>query len=114
MPLTLPPKLMSVIFSALVVACAGHSGESTFPLPTQGRVTEMVNGDLMCYVTLVDQENVSYQLGATFEICEETAQFIDQAVQVSYETIAVHDCESAEPCGKTRQAQLITKMERVP
>ena len=71
----------------------------------------MVNGDLMCYVTLVDENNIEHEVGATFEICENPDRFLNQKVRLSYERVPVNDCESAEPCGKTRIESLITKME---
>lgn len=71
----------------------------------------MVNGDLMCYVTLVDENNIAHEVGATFEICENPDRFLNQKVRLSYERVPVNDCESAEPCGKTRIESLITNMQ---
>lgn len=79
--------------------------------PKIGTVKKLVNGDLMCYVTLVDKKGTEHNLGATFEICEQDKKFVDKKVRLVYETQSVNDCESAEPCGKTRQESLITKME---
>ncbi|MFM7363934.1 MAG: hypothetical protein ACKO11_05410 [Cuspidothrix sp.] len=79
--------------------------------PKVGTVKELVNGDLMCYVTLVDKKGIEHKVGATFEICEQDKNFIDKKVRLVYETQSVNDCQSAEPCGKTRQESIITKME---
>ena len=38
-------------------------------MPMEAIVTGLVNGDLMCYVTLVDDAGEEYNLGASFEIC---------------------------------------------
>lgn len=81
--------------------------------PTVATVKRMVNGDLMCYVTLVDENNIEHEVGATFEICENPNRFLNQKVRLFYERLPVNDCESAEPCGKTRIESLITNMEIV-
>ena len=81
--------------------------------PKVGTVKELVNGDLMCYVTLVDKKGTEHNLGATFEICEQDKKFVDKKVRLVYETQSVNDCESAEPCGKTRKESIITKMELI-
>lgn len=80
---------------------------------TVARVKSMVNGDLMCYVTLVDENNSEHEIGATFEICANSNLFLNQKVRLVYERIPVNDCQSIEPCGKTRIESLITKMETV-
>lgn len=79
--------------------------------PTVATVKAMVNGDLMCYVTLVDENNIEHEVGATFEICENPDRFLNQKVRLSYKRVPVNDCESAEPCGKTRIESLIINME---
>lgn len=76
-----------------------------------GTVKSMVNGDLMCYVTLADENNVAHQVGASFDICEKQDTFLNKKVRVSYELVSINDCQSAEPCGKTRKESIITKME---
>ncbi|MEA5552798.1 hypothetical protein VB713_17790 [Anabaena cylindrica UHCC 0172] len=79
--------------------------------PQIGTVKELVNGDLLCYVTLVDEKGVEHQVGASFEICAEEAKFLNKKVRATYTIESVNDCESAEPCGKSRQESIITKME---
>ncbi|MDB9453809.1 hypothetical protein [Dolichospermum circinale] len=80
--------------------------------PKEGRVKEIVNGDLMCYVTLVDNKGIQHNVGASFEICDEK-KFLNKKVRVTYKVESVNDCQSAEPCGKTRKQSIITKMEVV-
>ena len=70
-----------------------------------------VIGDLMCYVTLVDENAVQHEVGADFESCANPNTFLNQKVRVSYELVSINDCQSAEPCGKTRKESIITKME---
>jgi hypothetical protein len=79
--------------------------------PAVATVKGMVNGDLMCYVSLVDENNIKHEVGATFEICENQNRFLNQKVRLSYEKVSVNDCESAEPCGKNRMESLIINME---
>jgi hypothetical protein len=81
--------------------------------PSSGTVTEMVNGDLMCYLTIVDDRGKEHQVGATFELCEQQATFLNRSVNLFYQTVSVNDCQSIEPCGKSRQASLVTRMELV-
>ncbi len=64
----------------------------------------------MCYVTLVDANGTSHELGATFEACANQAA-LNQTVKLTYRTVAVNDCRSNEPCGKTRQESLISSLE---
>ncbi|WP_255427046.1 hypothetical protein [Sphaerospermopsis sp. LEGE 00249] len=79
--------------------------------PQVGTVKELVNGDLMCYVTLVDEQGKENQVGASFDICAEEGKFLNKKVRAIFTVESVNDCESAEPCGKTRQESIITKME---
>ncbi|HLO83453.1 MAG TPA: hypothetical protein VK203_00385 [Nostocaceae cyanobacterium] len=80
--------------------------------PKVGTVTELVSGDISCYVTLVDEEGKVQNLGATFEVCEQK-DVLNKKVRLSYSLEKVNDCQSAEPCGKTREESLISKIEIV-
>lgn len=79
--------------------------------PTVGTVKNMVNGDLMCYVTLVDENNTEHEVGADFDICVNRDRFLNQKVRLSYEIASINDCQSSEPCGKTRKESIISQME---
>lgn len=80
--------------------------------PQVAKIKRMVNGDLMCYVTLVDdRDNKAQEMGATFDLCTKSNQFLNQTVKLDYAEENVNDCRSAEPCGKTRQAILIVQMQ---
>jgi len=81
--------------------------------PKEGTVTKLVNGDLMCYVTLVDKKGIEHNVGATFEICADEKKVLNKKVNAVYEIQSVSDCQSAEPCGKTRKESIITEMEVV-
>ncbi len=80
--------------------------------PTSGKVLTLTNGDLMCYVDVVDASGKKYNLGADFEICQQS-QFLNKRVQLTYKRGNVSDCQSAEPCGKTRVENLIVKMKLI-
>jgi hypothetical protein len=80
---------------------------------TTGIVKELVNGDLMCYVTLIDENGEENIIGASFEICEQPEQFLDKSVNLTYELANINDCESNEPCGKIRQELIIIKMDSI-
>jgi hypothetical protein len=109
------------------VACtgiiAGAGAVLTFPaiadrsvrlnsFPLRGKVLQLTNGDLMCYVE-IDTRGKKYHLGADFEICNQT-KFLNKQVQITYKYRKVNDCQSNEPCGKTRIKNLIVKMKLVP
>ena len=80
--------------------------------PKVATVERMVNGDLMCYVTLVDERGIKHQdVGATFEICENKNTLLNQKVNLVYDKVRVNDCQSAEPCGRTRLQTLIVQMK---
>ncbi|MBW4560775.1 MAG: hypothetical protein KME32_06375 [Mojavia pulchra JT2-VF2] len=85
--------------------------KNSIKYPQRGTVKEMVNGDLKCYVTLIDENGTKHNLGATFEICESPKTFLNKKVNLVYEIMSVSDCESAEPCGKSKKESLITKMK---
>jgi hypothetical protein len=81
--------------------------------PKVGTVTKLVNGDLMCYVTLVDKKGIEYNVGASFDICADEKKVLNKKVRAVYQIQSVNDCESAELCGKSRKESIITKMEVV-
>ncbi|MEO1211132.1 MAG: hypothetical protein AAFX78_16525 [Cyanobacteria bacterium J06638_20] len=76
--------------------------------PERGRLTQLQNGDLLCYATVVDSQGQEYTVGATFEICDREAELMNQDVAFVYSIENVADCESAEPCGRTRQERIVT------
>ncbi len=79
--------------------------------PKEGTIKKMVNGDLKCYVTLVDNIGKEHELGAIFEVCEQPESFVNKKVSLSYKNVNVSDCESAEPCGKTKVESLISTIK---
>ncbi|MBW4645556.1 MAG: hypothetical protein KME23_21650 [Goleter apudmare HA4340-LM2] len=79
--------------------------------PKTGTIKEMVNGDLKCYVTLVDENGKQHNLGASFDVCAQPKTLVNKKVSLSYSIESVSDCQSAEPCGKSKKELLITKIE---
>lgn len=80
--------------------------------PQIATVKSIQNGDNACYVTLVDQKGKTYQsVYANFDICAKEKTFLNKKVRLSYGQGKINDCQSAEPCGKSKQVTLITKMQ---
>jgi biopolymer transport protein ExbD len=102
----------SLIATSIVVTNpAVAQSRNSLDQPQVATVKNMVNGDLMCYVTLVDQNGIQKQVGATFEICEQKNAFLNKKVNLVYRQVSVNDCQSIEPCGKTRRQSLIVQMK---
>jgi hypothetical protein len=80
--------------------------------PTIGKVMKLTSGDLMCYVDLVDAAGKKHTLGADFSICDRS-EFLNKQVRLTYKKIKVSDCQSAEPCGKSKLKNAIVKMRLV-
>ncbi|MFN6485690.1 MULTISPECIES: hypothetical protein [unclassified Nostoc] len=79
--------------------------------PSFGTIKDMQNGDLKCYVTVVDENGKVYEgVGAVFEVCE-PEKYVNKKVKMSYSLENVSDCQSSEPCGKTIKEWLISKIE---
>lgn len=76
--------------------------------PNIGVLTSAQSGDLKCYTTVRDPQGQVFDLGATFEICDRQASLLDQTVRLVYSEESVADCQSAEPCGRSRQETLIS------
>lgn len=87
----------------------GSGTDQTFP--QVATVKSLVSGDIMCYATLIDENKKERQVGASFEICAQKNQFLNQKVRLTYRQVNVNDCQSNEPCGKTRRETIIAKME---
>ena len=77
--------------------------------PRSGKVLKLTNGDLMCYADIEDRGK-KYHLGADFDVCGQT-KLLNKKVKLTYKRSKVNDCQSSEPCGKTRIENLIVKMK---
>lgn len=79
--------------------------------PKVGTIKRIEQGDLACYITLIDEQGKEHNINASFEICPQKEQFINQKVKLSYDILNFNDCQSNEPCGKTKKESAIVKME---
>jgi hypothetical protein len=83
--------------------------------PTVGVVESVVNGDVLCYLTIVDDEGDRYEnVGATFDICAEQDRFLNQRVSLEYRQVRVSGCQGAEPCAVTRLETVVTEVNIPP
>lgn len=80
-------------------------------LPRNGTVLKMTNGDIACYIELRDVGGRKHTLSADFSLCEQPEKFLNRRVRLTYERAKVSDCESAEPCGKTRWENLVVRLK---
>jgi hypothetical protein len=101
---------MISLLPSLPISAKEMTANQSFP--TRGKVLKLTSGDLMCYVDLVDAGGKKYSLGADFSICEQS-KFLNQQVRLTYKKIKVSDCQSAEPCGKSKLKNAIVKMRLV-
>jgi hypothetical protein len=76
-------------------------GERTIPGVT---ITELVMGDLACYVTFVDASGAEQHVPGLFDLCVgpgDTSPLVGKKATVTIKPDTMADCESIEPCGKT-------------
>ena len=89
---------ISILTASLLYSLPG--GAKNIPksqiFPTSGKLLKLTNGDLMCYVDLMDARGKKYNLGADFSVCEQS-KLLNKQVQLTYKKIKVSDCQSAEP-----------------
>jgi hypothetical protein len=105
------PSNQSVTGSPQTGSQSSPSDSSSSQQFLRGTVASVVNGDLMCYIT-IDTENGRFSdLGAGFDLCKQ--EWVGQKVSVSVKPTRVNNCQSAEPCGKTKDIFLITSMSKI-
>ena len=80
-------------------------------LPRHGTVLKMTIGDISCYIDIRDVAGRKHTLGADFSLCEKPDKYLNRRVQLTYERTKVSDCQSAEPCGKTRWETLVVRLK---
>lgn len=102
--------LASIVFLTMSILALPSQAQS---LPAIARVTSLSQGDLACYVDLVDNEGKKYEgIFASFEICEQTS-LLNKKVKLTYHKERFNDCQSAEPCGRTQIKLAIIKMQLI-
>ena len=102
-------KLVSPVSIAAVVLSFTAVSALAAPLPRTGKILKMTNGDLMCYLDIKDPQGKIHNVGATFEICEQT-KLLNKQVRFTYKKMPINDCQSAEPCGKTRVETIVVRL----
>jgi hypothetical protein len=80
-------------------------------LPRNGTVLKMTNGDVACYIDLRDVAGRKHTLTADFSLCETPSKYLNRRVKLTYERAKVSNCQSAEPCGKTRWENLVVRLK---
>ncbi len=90
---------------AIGLACATSEAGRTLGLPETGTIVEMQSGDLACYVTIKERTE---PLFASFEVC---AKPLVGRVRFRYERANINDCQSNEPCGRTKTVDLVVGVE---
>jgi hypothetical protein len=110
------PYLLAVTYAGIFTTSLIHaaSAEVKKPktlnsFPDSGKVLKLTNGDLMCYADIEDRGK-KYHLGADFDVCSQT-KLLNKKVKLTYKRSKVNDCQSNEPCSKTRIENLIVKMK---
>jgi hypothetical protein len=119
----MPFQLSALGLSASIVTASGLGlftntsivqAQKTVTRPSIARVTRIDNGDNACYVSLVNQKGQKFEsLPADFDICAKSQTFLNKRVRLTYAKGKINDCQSAEPCGKTKTVMLIRKMQVV-
>jgi hypothetical protein len=108
---------ITVLVASIISLFANTSvvrAQKTAKLPQTATVTRITNGDIACYVDLVDSKRKQYPgVYASYDICEKEKTFLKKRVRLFYGQDKVNDCQSAEPCGKTRTVTLIKRMQLV-
>lgn len=108
-----PTKPVAVAAASPIAASKAEEEEAiaqaevTAEYPEIGQIISLQAGDLMCYAVVRDRQGQEFDIGATFEICEQQ-DLLNQNVRLIYSEETVADCQSAEPCGQTRQETLIS------
>ncbi|MEC4865251.1 MAG: hypothetical protein SAJ11_04035 [Jaaginema sp. PMC 1078.18] len=85
--------------------------EAAASYPEVATIQKIVQGDSMCYVTLTDTTGQEYDVGASFEICEQQDTLLNREVNLRYEVTSIQDCQSIEPCGRSRLERIIVAAE---
>jgi hypothetical protein len=81
--------------------------------PKVGLIQDIQMGDLMCYITFIDEAGATQTVGATFEVCQTPKLYLHQRVRLVYGVGSVNNCTSNEPCGRSRLTHLVVRMDVV-
>jgi hypothetical protein len=104
-------KIIISSFGFLAMALTAVTTDAAAKLPRNGTILKMTNGDIMCYIDLRDVAGKKHTIGADFELCNKPKKFLNRRVQITYDRVKVSDCQSAEPCGKTRWETIAVRLK---
>ncbi|NEQ73477.1 MAG: hypothetical protein F6K23_10600 [Okeania sp. SIO2C9] len=93
----------SVSLAAIALATVSISAIAQDTPLEVGTVQELITGDL--------KSGTEYNVGANFDICADQDYYLNKKVRLTYEEVNINDCESIEPCGKTRKERIVSKMK---
>jgi hypothetical protein len=103
---------------AFVSTAALAQAESTVTIDkvtkkTIGTVTALNAGDIACYITLKDDQGVTFKEMADFDICDQKPSVLGKRLQLNYtQTSVMSDaCQGDPACKKTKNVVLITKVK---
>ncbi|MCP4135816.1 MAG: hypothetical protein GY754_32915 [bacterium] len=89
----------------------GNSVEPEVKAGAYYTVKEMSQGDILCYITMADENGNNLHMSAAFAICEDDSRYLNKKVSIAKTEIAnLNDCESNEPCGKTKKEKIIAEL----
>lgn len=110
-----PQSLMAdVAQSSTSFMLAQNSGANLADLePEVGTIRKIQQGDTMCYITFADELGKTRTTGALFQFCENPRQYLNRKLRLVYGIRSVNDCQSEEPCGKTRRTNLVIRLDAV-
>jgi hypothetical protein len=113
--LTLVSSLVSVMIIGSSITPAIAQTHYVEEHPTSGRVESTINGDIACYLTIVDDsDNRHENIRATFDLCANQNRFLNQRVNLEYGQVRVNNCQGAEPCTVTRLETVATEITVPP
>ncbi|MBD1997852.1 hypothetical protein H6G00_14665 [Leptolyngbya sp. FACHB-541] len=106
--------LFALILGPSVVPAAAQTPHSE-EHPTVGTVESVASDDVLCYLTIVDDEGDRYEnVGATFDVCAEQDRFLNQRASLEYRQVRVSGCQGAEPCAVTRLETVVAEVNILP
>ena len=78
-----------------------------------GTVTQLVNADVACNITLKDERGAEFRESGDFELCSAKPSPIGKRVQLSYgiENVMAEACKGDPDCGKSDRIALVVAMK---
>ena len=111
-------NLIALVFAsiAFISTAALAQTESTVTIDkvtkkTIGTVTALNAGDIACYISLKDDQGVTFKEMADFDICDQKPSVLGKRLQLTYtQTSVMSDtCQGDPDCKKTKKVILVTK-----